>query len=180
MPSPGNPPGSGGLPPRPVNVPTTRALQVGVQAGTSLPVVRARQVIIIGTAGELLVYSPAAAAGNLIASVAAADFTDPYGNAGLAGVASYADNGTFVSASVMFGGTINWYQAGTAAGPWNIEAGIGFGFVSGQGGFLTLQGLELQSTLGAASGVIPQAGGSSITTVAGVVAVLEAMGLLAP
>jgi hypothetical protein len=173
--------GGGGIPPRPLNQPATRALEVGVQAGTSLGVVRARQVIITGDGGELLVYSPAAGFGNLIASIAGDDFTDPYGNAGFEGLASYTDNaGVFRSAEVINGGVTTWYEADTAAGPWNSQASIGFGFTSGQGGFLVIGGLELQLALGGGNGVIPQAGGSGITTVAGVVAALEAMGLLTP
>jgi hypothetical protein len=179
MPSPSSP-GAGGLQPRPVNAAVNRAVQVGVQPGINLGVVRARQVIIAGPGEALLVYSPAAGFGNLETSVAADDFTDQYGNAGLAGTVSYEDNGTFFSAVAIDGGNLTWYEAATAAGPWNEEASIGFGFVSGQGGFLVIGGLELQLSLNGGSGVIPQAGGSSITTVAGVVAALEAMGLLTP
>lgn len=172
-------PGAGGLQPRPVNVPVSAPVGVGVQPGTSAIVV-ARKVIIIGSGGELLVYTPAAAFGNLAYSIADAPFTDQYGNAGLGGATSYENNGTFYSAESIDGGNTTWYQAATAAGPWNVEASIGFGFVSGQGGFLIIGGLELQLSLNGGSGVIPQAGGSGITTVAQVVAALEAMGLLTP
>jgi hypothetical protein len=154
-------------------------LGVGVQPGAS-GVVRARQVIIVGTGGELLVYSPAAGPNTLIASIAGADFTDSYQNAGFQGIASYNNNGAFFSATVLNGGSANWYEAPTEAGPWNLEAGIGFGFVSGTGGFLTIGSTAGQLQLGFNGGVIPQTGASGITTLAQLVAALEAAGILEP
>jgi hypothetical protein len=47
-------------------------------------------VTIIGTGGELLVYSPTAGAGNLIVSVAGSSGTDQFGNVFVEGIASYA------------------------------------------------------------------------------------------
>jgi hypothetical protein len=73
-------------------------------------------VIIIGTGGELLVYTPAAAAGNLIASVAGAATTDTFGNQVLEGVASY-QNG---AANAMIGGALLFYT-GTEAGGWTFQ-----------------------------------------------------------
>jgi hypothetical protein len=72
-------------------------------------------VTIIGSGGELFVYSPTAAAGNLIASIAAAAGTDQFGNNFLAGVASYASAfaGTLQSGSVQF-------YTGSLAGGWVI------------------------------------------------------------
>lgn len=52
-------------------------------------VVRAREVIIIGTGGLLLVYSPTAGTGDLIASIAGAAGTDQYGNTYVQGFGSY-------------------------------------------------------------------------------------------
>jgi hypothetical protein len=53
----------------------------------------ARVVIIAGPAGGLFVYSPTLGKGHLIMSVAAANGTDPYGNAYFAGLATYAPSG---------------------------------------------------------------------------------------
>lgn len=52
-------------------------------------IVRAREVIIIGTGGLVLVYDPAAAAGDLIASIAGNATTDQYGNTVVQGIVSY-------------------------------------------------------------------------------------------
>jgi len=169
--------GQGGQAPPSMGAPRGPVLGVGVQPGAS-GVVRARQVIIVGAGGELLVYSPAAAANQLIASIAGADFTDAYGNAGFQGIASYNNNGTFYSATVMNGGDIAWYQASAEAGPWNLEADIGFGFVSGTGGFLTIGSTAGQLQLGFDGGVIPQPTPSA--TVAAVIAALQACGIFFP
>ena len=64
------------------------------QGGAQIPgargLVRAHVVIISGGPGSgIFVYSPSPGAGNLVESVAATAGTDPYGNAYLAGFASY-------------------------------------------------------------------------------------------
>lgn len=84
-------PGAGGqVPPRP----DQKAIpQPAVPVSPGGNVVRASKVIIIGSAGELLVYSPTAAAGNLIASIAGQSGTDPYGNTFEEGIAAYVTTG---------------------------------------------------------------------------------------
>lgn len=81
-------PGLGGQQPPPQNASPAGQLVPGVQAGVSGQIV-ARRVIIIGTGGELLVYSPTAGAGNLVASIAGSVTTDAYGNTVQAGITSY-------------------------------------------------------------------------------------------
>lgn len=79
-------PGAGGqVPPRP-DQQTQQAQPVPVSPGGGQII--ARKVTIIGSGGELLVYSPAAAAGDLIASIAGMSFTDSFGNTGPEGIAA--------------------------------------------------------------------------------------------
>lgn len=83
-------------------------------------------LIITGSTGSgVFVYSPSPGPGNLVASIAAAVGTDPYGNAYKAGVASYS--GT--SFTNLNGGLINQGD-GTSLGP---------AVISGSGGQLSLQ-----------------------------------------
>lgn len=78
-------PGLGGQQPPPQNSAPAGQLTPGIQPGASGQVV-AQRVIIIGTGGELLVYSPAAGAGNLILSIAGSAGTDSFGNTFPAGL----------------------------------------------------------------------------------------------
>jgi hypothetical protein len=71
--------GLGGVVPA-ANAPSGPVAGIGVQPGTSSRIV-ASQVIIIGTGGQLLVYSPTAGAGNLITSISGSATTDTYGDA---------------------------------------------------------------------------------------------------
>jgi hypothetical protein len=82
-------PGAGGTPPRPLQAPQA-VTSAAVQPGTSGAVV-AQQVIIIGTGGELLVYSPTAGPGNLIASISGSSAltTDSFGNGVMPGISAY-------------------------------------------------------------------------------------------
>jgi hypothetical protein len=109
------------------NLPSRRPDQVfrpaipGIGAGGAAGTVRATKVIIIGSGGELLVYSPTAAAGNLIASIAGANGTDTYGNAFVQGVTSYQAPGVGV-ASGLQGGQIQLYTGPVSgAGPWTSQ-----------------------------------------------------------
>jgi len=112
-------PGAGGLQRPPVNQPAGQATPVGVQPGVQNGVFR--RVTIIGSGGELLVYSPTAAAGNLIASVAGAAFTDQYKNIGLAGVASYDQAAG--QASALFAAQVLYYTGSLTAG-WVQVGGV--------------------------------------------------------
>jgi hypothetical protein len=70
----------------PANAPAGQPTPVGVQPGTSGPVVLARLVIVYGANGAILVYSGTPALGNLVGSWAAAAGTDPFGNPYGAGI----------------------------------------------------------------------------------------------
>jgi hypothetical protein len=115
--------GAGGLA-APGNAPRGPVPVPGVQPGTAGQVVASR-VTIIGTGGQLLVYSPVAAAGNLLFSVAAKPGTDQYKNAFLAGAASYTQKTpTSFTAVVLVSGGITFYSASASAGPWTTTASI--------------------------------------------------------
>ena len=94
-----------------------------VRAGTgpspSGGLVRASQVIIVGTGGELLVYNPAQVNGDLIASIdGQAGVDTPLNNAILQGVASYQAPGLGQAAALQ-SGTLALFQGPTSgAGPW--------------------------------------------------------------
>jgi hypothetical protein len=111
-------PGLGGQQPPPQNAAPAGQLVPGIQAGTTGQVVASR-VIIIGTGGELLVYTPTAGAGNLIASVSGAATSDTFGNQVLQGVASYQS--TFANA--IIGGAVLFYT-GTEAGGWTFVSQV--------------------------------------------------------
>lgn len=69
----------GGLPARRPDQMTSTP-PVAVSPGPSAGIVRAAEIIIIGTGPAILVYNPSAGLGNLIGSWAGAAGTDPYGN----------------------------------------------------------------------------------------------------
>lgn len=71
-------------------------------------------------------YSPAEGPGNLISSDAAVAGLDPYGNAYLAGKASYGQVGNLWYASVIADGVVSIYTAATYAGPWSVAASISY------------------------------------------------------
>lgn len=77
-------------------------------------VIRNGQIV----SGTALFYSGAAAAGNLVASIAAAAGTDSKGNAYLAGVTSY--DTVLIQAANLANGAASFYAAGTEAGPWSL------------------------------------------------------------
>jgi hypothetical protein len=146
-----------GKQPVPVNAPPAQTLGLGVQPGTP-SVIRARQVIIIGSGGELLVYSPTAGAGNLIASIAGAAFTDPYGNAVVQGVTGYQSPGLGVAVGFV-SGEVNFYSGPVSgAGPWTVQ--WAFTTLTGQ---LQLSGLQTGSSMLVHSGgATPTAAGTVI------------------
>lgn len=125
--------------------------------------------VLIGS--DAFFYSPSPGFGNLTQSVAVADGTDQYGNAWIAGTATYANNGTFWSAVVVAGGVVNWYKASGPGGPWTLEAGIGFSFNGITGG-----GLSLTAPAGiSGSFAIPQP--SPAATSAAIISALFAAGI---
>jgi hypothetical protein len=100
------------------------------------------QVVIAGANGELLVYSPAGGAGNLIASIAGQAGTDQYGNSFLTGVSSYLVLGTALALQIN-GVIVTYYQAATQAGPYTSFAEIG----TGSNGPSFQPGIEIQQTV---------------------------------
>ena len=95
------------------------------------------QVIIVpGTKGGVFVYSGAPAAGNLVATIAAANGTDAYGNAYVAGETSYKastdvaiqNSGAIISFLTEPGGA-------NGAGPWTSQ------------GTMSLLGTALQANI---------------------------------
>lgn len=120
MPSPS---GAGGLVAA-GNAPRPPVVTPGVQPGSQGQVVASR-VLIIGTGGELLIYSPTAAAGNLIGSDAAQPGVDGFMNAFLAGRSSYTQIMTGVYRAVsLVGGGVSFYSAASFAGPWTTTGSI--------------------------------------------------------
>lgn len=103
-----------GQQPVPLNAPPAQQLGIGVQPGVP-NIIRARLVIISGANGGLFIYSGTPAAGNLIASIAAAPGTDPYGNAYLDGVVTYGTGTPPNSFTQDRGGQIFWGDTGTGA-----------------------------------------------------------------
>jgi hypothetical protein len=107
-------------PPRPDQQVTPQTTAIG--PGSSAGILRAREVIIIGAGGLILVYSPSAGAGNLVYSVAAQAGSDPYGNAYLAGGTSYGEiTGVWYAASVQ-DEFVGFYHASSEGGPWMQDA----------------------------------------------------------
>ena len=84
--------------------------------------------VIIQSAGSgqgLFVYSPTVGAGNLIASIAAANGTDSYGNAYLAGITSYHTTGANSWYAVVNAQAFtSYYFATSSAGPWTFQAAV--------------------------------------------------------
>jgi hypothetical protein len=74
-------PGQGGQQAPPVNSAAGQPTPVGTQPGVTGGIVRARQVIISGSADGVFVYQGTPGAGTLVGSWAADAGTDPYGNA---------------------------------------------------------------------------------------------------
>lgn len=94
-------------------------------------------VIVTGTAGSgVFVYSPAPGPGKLVASIAAAGGTDPFGNAYFAGVTSYFISGVSLAVSLA-AGQITYFSSTTgAAGPWS--AGTVLSASQGAGGLASV------------------------------------------
>jgi hypothetical protein len=115
--------GVGGTPPAPAGY--REPTQPGVAAGPSSGIIRARQVIISGPNGSVLVYSGTPAAGNLIASMAGTAFHDPAGNAVLSQVTSYQVIAGTAYAVQMAGSAITFWTAATQAGPYTNVANVG-------------------------------------------------------
>lgn len=88
------------------------------------------RVIIAGANGQELVYDQAPPVfGHLIASILGANFTDPYGNLGLAGITGYGNIGTpsihFLAVQIINNG-IYISTSVTEAGPWTQIARVVF------------------------------------------------------
>jgi hypothetical protein len=109
---------------------------------------------IIGS--DAFYYDPSPGFGNLTQSVTSASGSDQYGNAYIAGTATYNNAGSFWSAVVVSGGTVDWYKASGAGGPWTFEAEIGFDWNNLTGGGLVLNApAGLSGTVGGIPFQIP-------------------------
>jgi hypothetical protein len=119
--------------------------RAGVGPAPAPSVIVARKVIIIGSLGELLVYSPTETAGDLIAAIAAQGGSDGLGNAFLQGIGSYNQAGQ--QAVVLNGAVIGFFysissgreyavleptQLGAGVAP-ALEAAVSTGFIIGSG-----------------------------------------------
>ena len=100
-------------------------------------------------------YSPAPGFGNLIASEAAVNGTDPYGNAYLQGEVSYRNAGGGVYWALQtFGVTQTWFvSTAGAGGPYTQFADIGFGFATPNLGSLLIQASN-QVSFGNSGGMV--------------------------
>ena len=119
------------------------------QGGT----IRAQSVIITGTLGELLAYAGPPANGNLIASIAAAQFTDPKGNLVLNGITNYfnntPNNPAFIALQ-MFDGVLSVLSAPGPGGPYTSVGQVQLG---GSGSF-SVAGLTLMTVGGGADSLV--------------------------
>ena len=112
-------PGAGGqVPPRP-DQQASPAIPVPVSPG-SPAVIRARQVIIVGPNGELLVYNPAVATGDLAVSIAGVAGTGLASDTVQAGVTVYASGG-FPYAQLL-AGNVNFQASAGQFSPGVIES----------------------------------------------------------
>jgi len=114
--------GLGGIPPRrpdQVSSPPPAATPPTSQSG----LFRGRLVIVSGSGFTgVFDYNPTPALNNLVASEAAANGTDPYGNAYLQGQTTYLQTGpTSFVALQNNGAQITFYTASSAAGPWTAQ-----------------------------------------------------------
>lgn len=117
--------GEGGTPPEPAGyVPPSLP---GQAAGSITAILRARQVIVSGPNGGVFSYSPAAGAGNLIATAGIASAgIDPYGNNFLAGNSAYGSG----FATSMQAGSLNFYT-GSLAGGWTFVSQVIISLIDG-------------------------------------------------
>lgn len=81
----------------------------GQAAGSPSQVIRARQVIITGANGELLVYNPAIAHGDLAVSIAGVAGTGLASDTVVAGVAAYDSSGDYAQ---LFSAALNFVIVG--------------------------------------------------------------------
>jgi hypothetical protein len=118
----------GGLPqPRADQIynPPNQVAPPGSTAGTF----RGRLVVVSGSSTNgsagIFVYSPAPGPANLVASVASLPGKDVYGNAYLAGVASYDPLSTPAIAQSMDGAITQWFTGPFGGpGPWTAQATV--------------------------------------------------------
>jgi len=127
-------PGLGGQQPPPLNASPAQQLVPGVQPGTTGQIVASR-VIIIGSGGDLFVYEPTAALGNLKVSISGTvgGGTDSFGNNFVFEVGVYDDTGgfftqlgagfiTFGTGHLATGWTANTTVENDASGNLNLGA----------------------------------------------------------
>jgi hypothetical protein len=130
-------------------------------------VVVARKVIIVGPTGELLIYNPTAAAGNLTESGSAVQGTDAAGNEILPGFTTYANAAGVFYAGQLVSGALLFDLATSEAGPYTPEASVGID----SAGDLVLQSINgiirAVSDMQAAAGLSVGDGAGHIAVVTG-------------
>jgi len=118
----------------PPNAPRARAPLPGVQPGVSSAVVHANQVIVFGVGEGIWIYNGTPAAGNPPVLSMSTTSADPFGNATVNGIASYAGAGTGGAYGQLVNGALNLVPAG------GLPAGAAAGQVAMQGsGYLAAQ-----------------------------------------
>ena len=122
-------------------------------------------IYIVGPKGGLFVYNPSAGPGNLVASIAGKSGTDKYGNAYVAGVASYGPLGAI---SQLYDGNVVVSQPGETGGGLFAEVSPGVTVIQpGADAGGTAMSLSLYSTTGSGQQqmvVAPAAGSVSAVT----------------
>lgn len=115
-------PGLGGQQPPPQNAAPAGQLVPGVQPGVTGQIIASR-VIIIGSGGDLFVYEPTAAAGNLKVSISGivGGGTDQFGNHFVFEVGVYDNAGGFFT---QLGAGFITFGTGTLAGGWTANTTV--------------------------------------------------------
>lgn len=141
----GGPSGYGGQTPAPLNRPPTAPLGYGVQPGSQQFFTR---LIVAGPVGSgVFVYNGAAAAGNLIASLAGPQTTtDPFGNPVLPELAIYGPGGQAIQLVDTGGILLENFLTGNAgeSSPAQLKAGVASGVLQ----FITGGAIAVGSTDG--------------------------------
>jgi len=169
-------PGRGGQQEPPLNAPAGQATPIGIQPGTTGPVIRARQVIItsgVGSNQGVFVYNGPPAAGNLIESMSLGG-TDPYRNKTVVGVAAYSNVMPTGFAVALVGGTVQFYTGSLAAG-WTIAAPAGGNLAINLTSELSINFPTLQLVSVATAPIPISAAG--VTTVPQVISLLQQVGI---
>ena len=146
-------PGLGGQQPPPQNASPAQQPVPGVTPGVTGQLV-AQRVIIVGANGELLIYNPSIANGDLVVSAAGAAGTGLAGDTVVPGLAAYDSSGDYAQlfsaalnffitgmfqAAQILGGPAGFLQASSGAtNNTDISASIVLGSANAEGGTATI------------------------------------------